>query len=70
MIGRQARPCMNMLGMYDSAWFLKALLCCSRLLLVVISEPSLGGFLGVFLGPCSWGFAGGICGNPLWFFCL
>jgi hypothetical protein len=23
-------------------------LCCSRLFLVVISEPSLGGFLGVF----------------------
>jgi hypothetical protein len=23
------------------------------------SEPSLGGFLGVFSGPCSWGFHGG-----------
>jgi hypothetical protein len=22
-------------------------------------EPSLGGFLGVFSGPCSWGFGGG-----------
>jgi hypothetical protein len=28
------------------------------------SEPSLGGFLGVFSGPCSWGFDGGNLGEP------
>jgi hypothetical protein len=28
------------------------------------SEPSLGGFLGVFLGPCSWGFDGGNSCEP------
>jgi hypothetical protein len=26
--------------------------------------PSLGDFLGVFLGPCSWGFDGGILWEP------
>jgi hypothetical protein len=29
-----------------------------------ISEPSLGGFLGVFSGPCSWGFDGGNSCEP------
>jgi hypothetical protein len=47
MIGRQGRPCMNLLGCIDdSAWFLKALLCCSRLFLVVIFGAL---FLVVFL---------------------
>jgi hypothetical protein len=27
-------------------------------------EPSLGGFLGVFSGPCSWGFDGGNLWEP------
>jgi hypothetical protein len=30
------------------------------------SKPCLGGFLGVFLGPCSWGFDGEIRVNPSW----
>jgi hypothetical protein len=47
----------------DSAWFLKALLCCSRLFWW-FSEPSIGGFLGVFSGPCSWGFDGGNMWEP------
>jgi hypothetical protein len=29
-----------------------------------LSEPSLGGFLGVFSGPCSWGFDGGNLWEP------
>jgi hypothetical protein len=28
------------------------------------SEPSFGGFLGVFSGPCSWGFCGGCMCEP------
>jgi hypothetical protein len=52
MIGRQARPCMNLLVCIDhSAWFLKALLCCSRLFLVVI------------FGALSWWFSWGVFGT-------
>jgi hypothetical protein len=29
-----------------------------------LSEPSLGGFLGVFSRPCSWGFGGGCMCEP------
>jgi hypothetical protein len=36
MIGRKARPCMNLHGMYNSAWFLKAWLCLSRFHFLVI----------------------------------
>jgi hypothetical protein len=45
--------------------------CSSRLCCVVLgcswwwfSEPSLGGFLGVFSGSCSWGFNGGNLCEP------
>jgi hypothetical protein len=49
MIVRQARPCMDLLGCIDdSAWFLKALLSCSRLFLVVI------------FGALSWWFSWGV----------
>jgi hypothetical protein len=37
MIGRQARPCMNLFVMIDdSAWFLKSWMCCSRSFFLVI----------------------------------
>jgi hypothetical protein len=45
-------------------WFLNDLLCCSRLFLVVIFGALLGGFLGVFSGPCSWGLDGGNLWEP------
>jgi hypothetical protein len=65
MIGRQARPCMNLFGMYRLFGVVpQGLVCCSRLFLVVILEPSLGGFLSVFSGPCSWGFGGGCMCEP------
>jgi hypothetical protein len=71
MIGRQARPCMNLLGMYR--WFGVV----PQGLVVLFpgcswwwfSEPSLGGFLGVFSGPCSWGFGGGNFWEPFMVFC-
>jgi hypothetical protein len=66
IIGRQARPCMNLLGMYR--WF-----CVVPQGFVVLFRVVLGGdfrgpllvvFLGVFSGPCSWGFDGGNSSKP------
>jgi hypothetical protein len=48
----------------DLAWFLKALLCCSSCSWWWFSVPSFRGFLGVFSGPCSWGFVGGNLWEP------
>jgi hypothetical protein len=53
MIGRQARPCMNLVCIVDSAWLLKALVCCSRLFLVVI------------FGALSWWFSWSVFGTLL-----
>jgi hypothetical protein len=69
MIVRQARPCVNILVCIDdSAWFLKALLCCSRLFLEVIFGAlscwfSWGVFGTLLLGIC-WGkFVGTLRGS-------
>jgi hypothetical protein len=50
--GKLDRVWTSLVCIDDSAWFLKALLCCSQL------------FLVVFSGPCSWGFDGGNSCEP------
>jgi hypothetical protein len=66
MIGQQARPCMNLLGMYR--WFGVVPQGFVLLFPVVLGGdfqgPFFGGFLGVFSGPCSWGFDGGNLWEP------
>jgi hypothetical protein len=72
MIGRQARPCMNLLGMYRRFGVVPQGF-------VVLFSVALGGnfrspLLVVFLG-CFRDLASGdllveICGNPSWFFVL
>jgi hypothetical protein len=48
----------------DSAWFLKALLCCSRLFLVVIFGALFWWFFWCLSGPCFWRFDGGNSCEP------
>jgi hypothetical protein len=48
--GTEARPCMNMVCIDDSAWFLKAWLCSSRFSFLVI------------FGAFSWNFCGEVLG--------
>jgi hypothetical protein len=66
MIGREARPYMNLLGMYRL--FSVVPLGLVVLFPVVLGgdfrSPLFGGFLGVFSGPCSWGFVGGNLWEP------
>jgi hypothetical protein len=57
MIGRQASPCMNLLGMYRLFGVVPQGF-------VVLFPVVLGGFLGVFSRPCSWGFDGGNSCEP------
>jgi hypothetical protein len=72
MIGRQARPCMNLLGMYRSFGVVPQGL-------VVLFPVVLGGdfrspllvvFLGCFRDLAIGDLIGEICGNPSWFFGL
>jgi hypothetical protein len=72
MIGRQARPCMNLLGMYR--WFDMVPQGFVVLLLVVLGgdfrSPLLVVFLVCFQDLALGDLMGEICGNPSWFFCL
>jgi hypothetical protein len=72
MIGRQARPCMNLCGMYRPFSVVPQGL-------VVLFPVVLGGdfpspllvvFLGCFRDLALGDLMGGICGNPSWFFGL
>jgi hypothetical protein len=72
MIGRQARPCMNLLGMYRSFGVVPQGL-------VVLFAVVLGGdfrsplfvvFLWCFRDLAVGDLMGEICGNPSWFFGL
>jgi hypothetical protein len=72
MIGRQARPCMNLFGMYRLFSVVPQGLVV--LFLVVLGgdfrSPLLMVFLGCFRDLALGGLMGEICGNPSWFFGL
>jgi hypothetical protein len=70
MIERQARPCMNLHGMY--IWFGVV----PQGLVVSLPFLLFGDFRSPFLAACGifeaflFGFGGGLCLNPSWFFSL
>jgi hypothetical protein len=68
MIGRQARPCMNLCGMYR--WF-GVVPQCLDVLFPVLGGDFRSPLLVISLG-CFWDLSlrdlmGEICGNPSWF---
>jgi hypothetical protein len=72
MIGRQARPCMNLLGMYRRFGVVREGLSVSLpfLLFGDFWSPFLVIFLWWFRGPSIWELLGDVFLNPSWFFSL
>jgi hypothetical protein len=71
MIGRQARPCMNLLGMYRLFGVVpQGFVVLFPVVLSDFRSPLLVVFLGCFRGLALGDLMGEICGNPSWFFGL
>jgi hypothetical protein len=72
MIGRQARTCMNLCGMYRSFSVVPQALDVSFPVFLSgdFRSPVLVITLGCFRDLALEDFMGGICGNPSWFFGL